>query len=104
QAMNTGHEGSMTTVHANNPRDAIRRVENMVSMAGLNYPVRVIREQMASALHLLIQMGRVTGGRRKIVAISEITGMEGEAVCLQDVFRLRQMGLDSDGHPKVHFA
>lgn len=103
QAMNTGHEGSMTTVHANNPRDALRRVENMVSMAGLNYPVRVIREQMSSALHLLIHLGRVTGGRRKVVAISEVTGMEGDAVCLQDIFRLRQTGVDGDGHARVHF-
>jgi pilus assembly protein CpaF len=103
QAMNTGHEGSMTTVHANNPRDALRRVENMVSMSGLNYPVRVIREQMASALHLVIHLGRVTGGRRKVVAISEVTGMEGDAVCLQEIFRLRQTGIDEDGHARVHF-
>jgi len=103
QAMNTGHEGSMTTVHANNPRDALRRIENMVSMAGLNYPVRVIREQMASALHLVIHLGRVTGGRRKVVAVSEVTGMEGEAVCLQDIFRLRQTGIDGEGHALVHF-
>jgi pilus assembly protein CpaF len=101
--MNTGHEGSMTTVHANNPRDALRRVENMVSMSGLNYPVRVIREQMASALHLVIHLGRVTGGRRKVVAISEVTGMEGDAVCLQEIFRLRQTGIDADGHACVHF-
>ncbi len=103
QAMNTGHEGSMTTVHANNPRDALRRVENMVSMAGLNYPVRVIREQMASALHLLIHLGRATGGRRKIVAVSEVTGMEGDAVCLQEIFRMKQLGIDADGHAKVQF-
>jgi pilus assembly protein CpaF len=103
QAMNTGHEGSMTTVHANNPRDALRRVENMVSMAGLNFPVRVIREQMSSALHLLVHLGRVTGGRRKVVAISEVTGMEGEAVCLQDIFRFRQTGLSPDGHARGHF-
>jgi pilus assembly protein CpaF len=103
QAMNTGHEGSMTTVHANNPRDALRRIENMVSMAGLNYPIKVIREQIASALHLLIHLGRATGGRRKIVAISEITGMEGDAVCLQELFRMKQLGIDADGHAKVQF-
>jgi len=103
QAMNTGHEGSMTTVHANNPRDAMRRVENMVSMAGLNYPVRVIREQMAAALHLVVHLARVTGGRRKIVALSEVTGMEGDAVCVQDIFRYRQTGLDGDGNARGHF-
>src|SRR6185295_5515802 len=83
QAMNTGHEGSMTTVHANTPRDAMRRVENMVSMAGLNYPVTTIRQQTASALNLIAQVGRMTGGRRKVVSITEITGTEGDAICLQ---------------------
>ena len=103
QAMNTGHEGSMTTVHANNPRDALRRVENMVSMAGLNYPVHVIREQMSSALHLVIHLARMTGGRRKIVNVAELTGMEGETVCLQDIFRFKQVGLDEEGHAKGYF-
>jgi pilus assembly protein CpaF len=103
QAMNTGHEGSMTTVHANNPRDALRRVENMVSMAGLNYPVHIIRQQMSSALHLLIHVGRMTGGRRKILSIAELTGMEGETVCLQDIFRFRQTGVDDEGHATGQF-
>jgi pilus assembly protein CpaF len=98
QAMNTGHDGSMTTCHANNPRDALRRVENMVSMAGLNFPVLTIRQQMASAINLLVQVGRLTGGRRRILNIAEVTGMEGEAVCLQDVFRFKQTGLDADGN------
>src|SRR4029077_20485445 len=74
QAMNTGHEGSMTTVHANGTRDALRRVENMVSMAGLNYPVTAIRQQMASAMDLLIQLGRMAGGSRKVISVAEITG------------------------------
>src|SRR5205085_9144251 len=78
QAMNTGHEGSMTTIHANNPRDALRRVENMVSMAGMNFPVTAIRQQVASALDLVIQVGRLIGGRRKVLSIAEITGIEGE--------------------------
>ena len=103
QAMNTGHEGSMTTVHANNPRDALRRVENMVSMAGFNYPVRVIREQMSSALHLLIHIARIIGGQRKIVGIAELTGMEGDAVCLQDIFRFQQTGVDQGGNAKGYF-
>jgi pilus assembly protein CpaF len=103
QAMNTGHEGSMTTVHANNPRDALRRIENMVSMAGLNFPVHVIRQQTASALNMVVHLGRMTGGRRKIVHIGEITGMEGDAICLQDIFRFKQTGVDTDGHAKGYF-
>lgn len=103
QAMNTGHEGSMTTVHANNPRDALRRVENMVSMAGLNYPVHVIRDQMAAALDLLVHLSRTTGGRRKVMTIAEITGMEGETICQQDLFRFVQEGVGEDGHAHGYF-
>jgi pilus assembly protein CpaF len=103
QAMNTGHEGSMTTVHANSPRDALRRIENMVSMAGLNYPVRVIRDQMAATLDLLIQVSRMTGGRRKIVNVSEISGMERDTILLQDLFRFRQDGIDEEGHAVGEF-
>jgi len=103
QAMNTGHEGSMTTVHANNPRDALRRLENMVSMAGLNYPVHTIRQQTASALHLLVHLGRLTGGRRKVLSIAEITGMEGDTICLQDLFRFAQTGINTQGHAKGYF-
>jgi pilus assembly protein CpaF len=103
QAMNTGHDGSMTTVHANSARDALRRIENMVSMAGLNYPVTTIRQQTASALQLLIQVGRMTGGQRKVVSITEITGTEGEAICLQDIFKFRQTGVDKDGYARGHF-
>ena len=98
QAMNTGHEGSMTTVHANSPRDALRRVENMVSMAGLNYPVRAIREQISSALNILIHLGRTTGGARKVVEISEITGMESDTICLHEIFRFDQKGEDENGN------
>jgi pilus assembly protein CpaF len=103
QAMNTGHEGSMTTVHANNARDALRRVENMVSMAGLNFPVHVIRQQMSSALNILVHLNRLTGGRRKVVSIAEITGMENDTICLQDLFRYRQEGLTEDGHARGHY-
>ena len=103
QAMNTGHEGSMTTVHANNPRDGMRRVENMVSMAGLNYPVHAIRQQMASALNIVIQLARLTGGRRKIINIVEVTGMEGDAILLQDVFKYTQTGVGPDGHAQGFF-
>jgi pilus assembly protein CpaF len=103
QAMNTGHEGSMTTVHANSPRDALGRVENMVSMAGLNYPVHVIRQQISSALQLLIHLDRLTGGRRKVVRIEEITGMEGEKVCIQDIFTFTQSGVDEQGYAVGQF-
>jgi pilus assembly protein CpaF len=103
QAMNTGHEGSMTTVHANNPRDALTRLENMVSMAGLNFPIQVIRQQMVSGLHLVIHLNRLTGGRRKIVCIAEITGMEGQTVCLQDLFEFHQTGIGPDGHAQGRF-
>ena len=103
QAMNTGHEGSMTTVHANNARDATRRVENMVSMAGLNYPIRAIREQMASALDIVIHADRLTGGHRKMITISEITGMEADQICIQDLFAFRQTGMSQDGFAMGHF-
>lgn len=98
QAMNTGHEGSMTTVHANNPRDALRRIENMVSMAGLNFPVHAIREQISSALNVIIHLGRMAGGERKIVQVCEITGMEGETICLHDLFHYNQKGVDAEGN------
>jgi len=98
QAMNTGHEGSMTTVHANNPRDALRRLENMVSMAGINYPIGAIREQLSSALDVLIHLERMTGGKRKVVKIVEITSMEGDTICLHDIFQFNQTGVDDTGH------
>jgi pilus assembly protein CpaF len=103
QAMNTGHDGSMTTVHANNPRDAVRRIENMVSMAGLNFPVVAIRQQMASAINIMVHVARLTGGRRKVTNIAEVTGMEGDAFCLQDLFRFRQQSVNTDGHAVGHF-
>jgi len=103
QAMNTGHEGSMTTVHANSPRDALRRIENMVSMAGINYPVHAIREQISSALDVLIHLGRLVGGSRKIVQIGEITGMEGDAICLHEIFRYNQVSVDESGNAQGNF-
>jgi len=103
QAMNTGHEGSMTTVHANTPRDALSRIENMVSMAGLNFPVTAIRQQMTSALNLVVHLVRLTGGRRRIVSIAELTGMEGDVICLQEIFTFRQKGIGKDGHAEGQF-
>jgi pilus assembly protein CpaF len=98
QAMNTGHEGSMTTVHANNPRDALRRLENMVSMSGINYPIRAIREQLSSALNVMVHLERMTGGKRRVVQIVEITAMEGDTICLHEIFRFNQTGVDDAGH------
>jgi pilus assembly protein CpaF len=103
QAMNTGHEGSMTTVHANSPRDAFMRLENMVSMAGLNLPITAIRQQMSSAIDILVHLGRLTGGRRKVVCIAEVTSMEHDTVLMQELFRYKQTGLDAEGHAKGYF-
>ena len=97
QAMNTGHEGSLGTVHANTPRDALARIENMILMAGLDLPLRAIREQIASAIHLVIQITRLADGSRKVTHVSEVSGMEGEVVTMQDLFRYEQRGIDSDG-------
>jgi pilus assembly protein CpaF len=93
----------MTTVHANTPRDAIRRLENMVSMAGLNYPVVAIREQLSSALDVMVQLERMTGGKRRVVKIVELMGMEGDTVCLHDIFRFNQTGVDESGNACGHF-
>jgi pilus assembly protein CpaF len=98
QAMNTGHEGSMTTVHANSPRDALSRIENMVLMSGIDLPVRAIREQMASALHVIVHVARFPDGRRRITRVSELAGMEGDTVTMQDLFKFNQTGIDQDGH------
>ena len=97
QAMNTGHEGSITTVHSNSPRDALSRIENMVMMAGFELPTRAIREQMASALHMIIQINRMTDGTRRIVAATEVAGMEGDVVALQDIFVFENRGLNAEG-------
>ncbi|MGA6987897.1 MAG: CpaF family protein [Terriglobales bacterium] len=97
QAMNTGHEGSLTTVHANSPRDALARIENMVSMANLNIPERAIRQQIANAVHAVVQVARLSDGSRKIITISEVTGMDGEMITLQDIFVFDRSGIDESG-------
>ncbi len=97
QAMNTGHDGSLTTCHANNPRDALTRLENMVMMAGFELPSKAIREQIASALDLIVQQTRLPDGSRKIVKISEVTGREGDVILLQDIFSFEQEGIDKSG-------
>ena len=97
QAMNTGHDGSMTTVHANSPRDALSRVEQMIGMSGIDIPARSSRAQISSAIDVVIQVGRLADGRRKLLSLSELTGMEGEVVTMQEIFRFRQTGVSSDG-------
>ena len=97
QAMNTGHEGSLTTVHANSPRDALSRIENMVSMANLNIPERAIRHQIANAVHAVVQVARLSDGSRKILTVSEVTGMDNDMITLQDVFVFERSGIDESG-------
>ncbi|HYD77924.1 CpaF family protein [Ramlibacter sp.] len=103
QAMNTGHEGSLTTIHANNPRDAIARLENMIGMANMNLPHRAARQQIASAITVIVQVLRLIDGRRKVTSIQEITGMEGEVITMQEIFGFRQTGLGPDGTVQGHF-
>jgi pilus assembly protein CpaF len=97
QAMNTGHEGSLTTVHANDTREALGRLEIMVGMAGFDLPQWVIRRQIASAIHLVVQVSRLLGGARKVVKVSEVTGVEGENYAMQDLFTFKQTGVDDEG-------
>jgi len=103
QAMNTGHEGSLTTIHANTPRDALARLENMIGMADLNLPHKATRQQIASAITVVIQALRLTDGRRKITSIQEITGMEGEIITMQEIFTFRQTGIGDDGNVEGYF-
>src|SRR6202451_4217128 len=103
QAMNTGHEGSLTTVHANSPRDALARIENMVSMANLNIPERAIRHQIANAVHAVVQVARLSDGSRKVITISEVTGMEGDMIALQDIFVFDRRGIDENGKVRGSF-
>jgi pilus assembly protein CpaF len=97
QAMNTGHEGSLTTVHANSVRDALARVENMVSMANLNIPERAVRHQIASAIHAVVQVARLSDGTRKVISVSEVTGMDSESITMQDIFVFDRRGIDENG-------
>ncbi|MGZ5195755.1 MAG: CpaF family protein [Ramlibacter sp.] len=103
QAMNTGHEGSLTTIHANTPRDALSRLENMIGMANLNLPHKAARQQIASAITVVIQVLRLIDGRRKVTSIQEITGMEGEVISMQELFGFRQTGLTPEGQVRGYF-
>ena len=97
QAMNTGHDGSLTTVHANSPRDALGRIETMVSMAGFNFPIKALRSQMASAINVIVQVERSEDGRRRLVSLQEINGMEGEVITMSEILSFRRAGHDSSG-------
>ncbi|QGX97539.1 CpaF family protein [Roseovarius faecimaris] len=104
QAMNTGHDGSMTTIHANNPRDAISRLENMVAMAGIEMPLKAVRSQIASAVHLMVQASRLQDGSRRMTSITEVTGMEGDVISMQEIFRFQRVGLTPDNKIIGHFT
>jgi pilus assembly protein CpaF len=97
QAMNTGHDGSLTTLHANSPRDALARLETLVLMAGVDLPLRVVRQQIASAVDLIVQESRLKDGARRITAITEVAGMEGEIIVMTDIFKFEQSGVGPDG-------
>jgi len=103
QAMNTGHDGSLTTVHANSPRDALYRLDTMVAMANLNIPEKAIRQQIASAVNLIVQISRLSDGTRKVTGIAELTGMEGEVITMQDIFLFERTGLGPDGRVRGRF-
>jgi pilus assembly protein CpaF len=103
QAMNTGHDGSLSTIHSNSPRDALLRLETMVAMAGLNIPTRFVRHYISSALDVLVHTARLTDGSRKVVSLQEVTGMEGETINLQEIFLFEQTGMDGNGTVKGRF-
>ena len=104
QAMNTGHEGSLATIHANTPRDALSRLENMIGMAGINLPPKAARQQISSAITAIVQISRLSDGKRKVVSIQEITGMEGEIITMQEIFTFKQTGVGPDGSVQGHFC
>jgi pilus assembly protein CpaF len=98
QAMNTGHDGSITTIHANTPRDALARLEQMIMITGVDFPLRSMRAQISSAIQVVLQLERMSDGRRRIVSVQEITGMEGDVVTMQEIFCFRRRGVDREGH------
>jgi pilus assembly protein CpaF len=103
QAMNSGHEGSLTTLHANSPRDALTRLETMMLMAGFEVPLKALRRQITSAIHLIVQAERLQGGARRVTAVTEVVGMEGDVIVTQDVFEYQQLGVDQDGKARGQF-
>jgi pilus assembly protein CpaF len=104
QAMNTGHEGSLTTIHSNSPRDALSRLEMMIGMAGFDLPIWVTRRQVTSAIDIIVQVARLMGGLRKIIKVSEVTGMESDTISMHDIFEFKQTGLDENRVAQGYFA
>lgn len=103
QAMNTGHDGSMTTVHANSPRDGISRIETLIMMAGFDLPIKAMRQQISSAVHIMVQANRLQGGSRRVTHITEVVGMEQDTVVMQDIYKYVQQGIDETGRARGHF-
>jgi pilus assembly protein CpaF len=103
QAMNTGHAGSMTTLHANSPRDAQARLETMIMMAGMELPIKAMRQQISSAVDLIVQANRLQGGPRKVTSITEVMNMEQDMIIMQDIFRFKQLGIDQNGRAHGQF-
>ena len=97
QAMNTGHDGSLTTIHANSARDAMQRMETLMQLSGVSLPDKAMREQIASALDVVVQVSRLSDGKRKVMTIAEVTGMEGNVVTMQDIFMYKRHGMEDDG-------
>ncbi|MEL6197417.1 MAG: ATPase, T2SS/T4P/T4SS family, partial [Pseudomonadota bacterium] len=104
QAMNTGHDGSMTTIHANSPRDSLSRLENMIGMSGIELPLKAVRTNIAGAVHLIVQVSRNSDGKRRMMSISEIVGMEGEVVTMQEIFKFERFGTDSEGQVRGKYT
>jgi pilus assembly protein CpaF len=104
QAMNTGHDGSLTTLHANSPRDAVNRLETLVLMAGMDLPSKAIRDQIAAAIHLVVHEARLPDGKRKVTLITEVTGMEGNVITMQDIFKFQQRGYGPGGEVVGEFS
>ena len=103
QAMNTGHDGSMTTIHANSARDGVSRMENMLAMSGIDMPIKAMRAQIASAVNLIVQVVRLQDGTRRMVSVTEVTGMEGEVISMQEIFRFERLGMEPDGRVMGRF-
>ncbi|HEX7372917.1 MAG TPA: ATPase, T2SS/T4P/T4SS family, partial [Thermodesulfobacteriota bacterium] len=104
QAMNTGHDGSLSTIHANSPRDALMSLETLVALTGLSIPPNFIKRYVSSALNIIIHLNRMMDGSRKVVSFQEITGMEGDTITLQEIFSFEQTGIDAEGHVKGKFS
>ena len=104
QAMNTGHDGSMTTIHANSARDGVSRLENMIAMAGIEMPLKAVRSQISSAVNLIVQASRLQDGSRRMTSITEITGMEGDVISMQEIFCYQRVGLTPDNKIIGHFT